>query len=1149
MAIREKTIPYKVQIRGTSAEKKNLVGLQHEFDKARSALTRFNREQRKGGKETQQASATRLRLTQQMRAQRNALNDATRAQLQNNNALRQNSGFTAGISQGFKSFAASMVGPVAIIGGAVAIIGGLFRAVGNAANTIKDFEQKAANLGAVANLTGSDLAAMKTQAKQLGATTSFTASQVLELQTELAKLGFGKDEILNMTKSVLGLSAALGAELGETSAFVGANLRAFGKEATDAQEFVDVFAAAASNSSLDLSKMSTALAAVGPVAKASGQDIQATTSYLGLLTDRGLDASTAGTGLRNVFLELSNRGITMQEALQQIASSSDKTKASFDLFGKRGAVIGTILADTALETDGATSAFQKLERKMYEAGGTADRMARQQLNTLEGKSKLLSSAWDGFILSLDSGDGVISKTAKGITTLATSFLEMITPSEDITLALRAEQETLKRLGPALAESAAGTDERKDSIKDLQDQYPQLLQFIEEHHEGMDLETASQMDLAKVVTEFNGELSKKITLMIEEARVLELQTQREEDLASVIEHRLEADKLRAAGIPELTAAQNKELEQLNELIETVEFAMDSQDALSWADMFGGAIPDDINADLLSQLAELEEARIKLTDVALEEQQKVIDGVNNVTKAERERFELEQKIFKGARIAVKKIESDRLKALELAEEEEEKAEKRREKNEKKVEKEKARRLAEEKALRDSRIAIEDDEQKKAEAKAKAATDDKIAALRKADTLTSETKQNLEIDLKNKLAAIDVKFKEQAEDRRKKDSKDLVNNFKGSLIELNDLYAEGLILTEDYEEKRQELFKSSSEAQIENFDGDLTALKSLLDQKLITQQDYEAKRKEILDTAEREGQARQEAAAARAGQLAANLGASTANFIANSDSVADRQKADLAELQASYEKGLISYTDFTNGTTEVNEKANEDKKANNKAFLKDLILNLIDAAHAQVLASIVASSAQSLAQPDSVATFGATGGARIAILTGLIEAGFQVFKAGISAIFQDGGRPIDVRGGGLADGPRHSEGGIKFKSKATGNQQLEMEGGEFIINRRDTANNLRLLKYINSGGVVNSPFSPLRTFADGGQPAASQYIRPIVATADVNNTNSQSAEMAELIGEQVSVSMKDFAAKFQVVNVAQETDKVLTDAHKVDNRADLG
>ena len=47
-----------------------------------------------------------------------------------------------------------------------------------------------------------------------------------------------------------------------------------------------------------------------------------------------------------------------------------------------------------------------------------------------------------------------------------------------------------------------------------------------------------------------------------------------------------------------------------------------------------------------------------------------------------------------------------------------------------------------------------------------------------------------------------------------------------------------------------------------------------------------------------------------------------------------------------------------------------------------------------------------------------------------------------------------GGVADGPRHSQGGIKVLGG-----RAEIEGGEFITNRTSTAKNIDLLEYVNS------------------------------------------------------------------------------------------
>jgi hypothetical protein len=156
-----------------------------------------------------------------------------------------------------------------------------------------------------------------------------------------------------------------------------------------------------SSSSLDMEKFATAMSSVAPVAKSAGLSVEQTTALLGTLTDRGLDASTAGTGLRNIFLELAKEGMTFEEAMNQINTASDKNAASLELFGKRGATVGTILSETAEDVS-------ILEGKLNDAGGAAKEMADKQLNTLNGALDLLKSAWEGFILDLEQGTGVFA---------------------------------------------------------------------------------------------------------------------------------------------------------------------------------------------------------------------------------------------------------------------------------------------------------------------------------------------------------------------------------------------------------------------------------------------------------------------------------------------------------------------------------------------------------------------------------------------------------------------------------------------------------------------------------------------------------------------------------------------------------------------
>jgi myosin heavy subunit len=296
-------------------------------------------------------------------------------------------------------------------------IGGL-AIIRNITGIVRGFEQSQADLASVLGVNVDEMKALTEQSRELGATTRFTAGEVASLQKEYAKLGFDQTEIQAMTEATLQLAAATGTELPRAAEVTGATLRGFGLDASETQRVVDVMAKSFSSSSLDMEKFATAMSSVAPVAKTAGLSVEQTTALLGTLTDRGLDASTAGTGLRNIFLELSKEGMTFEEAMLQINSASDKNAASLDLFGKRGATVGTILSETAEDV-------ANLEGKLNDAGGAAKEMADKQLNTLNGALDLLKSAWEGFILDLEEGTGVFGGLKDIIFAVARNFTTIV----------------------------------------------------------------------------------------------------------------------------------------------------------------------------------------------------------------------------------------------------------------------------------------------------------------------------------------------------------------------------------------------------------------------------------------------------------------------------------------------------------------------------------------------------------------------------------------------------------------------------------------------------------------------------------------------------------------------------------------------------
>tara|TARA_R100000664_G_C2758654_1_gene147749 strand:+ start:3794 stop:5842 length:2049 start_codon:yes stop_codon:yes gene_type:complete len=293
-------------------------------------------------------------------------------------------------------------------------------AVRSAVLTIKDFEKANSNLQAVLGDKGTEGAmnALSETAKKLGSITAFTASEVSSLQTEFAKLGFSVGEIQNATKATLDLAAAAGTDLANAATITGSTIRAFNLDASEATRVTDVMAKSFSISSLDIEKFSTAMGNVAPVAASAGVSVERTTAMLGTITDAGVDASTAGTALRNIFLELSKSGMSFEDAMNMIATATDKNKVAMELFGKRGAVVATVLADN-------TSKIDEMTLSLEDASGAANEMAETQLDNLAGSITKLGSAWEGFILSISDSPGILKKAIDGMSTLLGAFQEKV----------------------------------------------------------------------------------------------------------------------------------------------------------------------------------------------------------------------------------------------------------------------------------------------------------------------------------------------------------------------------------------------------------------------------------------------------------------------------------------------------------------------------------------------------------------------------------------------------------------------------------------------------------------------------------------------------------------------------------------------------
>lgn len=314
--------------------------------------------------------------------------------------------------------------------GAAAAVFGLARVFGGAINTIKDFEQANANLATILGTNIDGIAQLTKEAERLGRTTEYTASEVTGLQTELAKLGFSQSQIMAMEEPVLHFATAVGTTLPEAAALAGSALRMFGLRASDTDDTLGAMAVATNKSALSFGYIQNALSTVGPVARTFGISLKDTIALLGALANAGFDASSAATATRNILLNMADSSGDLAKALGKPVKTFPEMIAGLQSLNEKGLSLAETLDLTDKRSVSAFNQFlrgagdaQELREALENVDGELERIASERMNTLEGATKRLKSAWEGFILSMKGSSGFL----KQITEDLAGMIQMFTP--------------------------------------------------------------------------------------------------------------------------------------------------------------------------------------------------------------------------------------------------------------------------------------------------------------------------------------------------------------------------------------------------------------------------------------------------------------------------------------------------------------------------------------------------------------------------------------------------------------------------------------------------------------------------------------------------------------------------------------------------
>ena len=332
--------------------------------------------------------------------------------------------------------AKAMQGFSTIALGTVGIVLQFVNYLTSAYKTMREFEQANANLSTILGVTRDEMKALTDSALSLGRSTEYTASQVTQLQTELAKLGFGQGSIIAMQKPVLEFATAVGADLAEAAAVAGSTLRAFNLTSSDTDEVLSTLAVATNKSALSFARIRDSIGTVFPVANAYGLTVKDTTALLGALANAGFDASSAATATRNILLNLANANGKLAKSLGGSVNTFDDIINGLIELRKRGIDVAEALELTDKRSVAAFSAFisgaesaRELRNNLNDVSGELERISAERLNTVEGSTKLLQSAWEGLTLAFEKSNGTIKSTIDWLTKLVTQTQRLLFPTD------------------------------------------------------------------------------------------------------------------------------------------------------------------------------------------------------------------------------------------------------------------------------------------------------------------------------------------------------------------------------------------------------------------------------------------------------------------------------------------------------------------------------------------------------------------------------------------------------------------------------------------------------------------------------------------------------------------------------------------------
>ena len=299
------------------------------------------------------------------------------------------------------------------------------------------------NLQAITKTSDASMKLLRERIIAVATSSKFMSTEVASAAVTLGQAGLSASQIGDALKAVTTLAAAAGTDLQSAVDIITSSIGAFNLNANEAANLANLFTAALNDSKLTMEQLSLGFSYAANAASQLGVDYQELTALLASLSNAGIrSGSTLGTGLRALFIGLTDPTNDLKDALARLGISLDDINLSSKSFT---AVLKT-LRDSGFT---AAEGFATLEHR----AAAAYAALLGQLDSIgEVERGLLgtSAATDAASTQMESFANTAKQTATNLTAIAsTSFQPLLDGLQQILKYINSLMRGLQDLGPLL----------------------------------------------------------------------------------------------------------------------------------------------------------------------------------------------------------------------------------------------------------------------------------------------------------------------------------------------------------------------------------------------------------------------------------------------------------------------------------------------------------------------------------------------------------------------------------------------------------------------------------------------------------------------------------------------------------------------------